>query len=112
MLAALFRRGPSPSRLPVPLSSAVRLTGARHVSRATQHGETVLLDRHGGVYYALNESGAFIWEMLRGGTTFAAIVEALDERYDAPRAQLTDDARALLDALLAARLVEAEGAPA
>lgn len=92
------------------LSLSDRLVASPRVSRATQHGETMLLDLAGGSYYTLNESGAFVWEMLLRGTTLGEIIDALEERYDAPRDRIATDASTMTSELIAASLVGFERA--
>jgi hypothetical protein len=101
MLAKLFLRG----REPTVVAPTDRLIASPRVSRATQHGETMLLDLSGGSYYTLNESGAFVWDMLLRGTTLGEIVDALEARYDAPRERIEADARTMTTELLSASLV-------
>ena len=106
MIASFFRR----ERGTPAVSFSNRLIASPRVSRATQHGETMLLDLAGGSYYTLNESGAFVWELLRRGTTLGEIVDALEERYDAPREQIAADASTMTTELIAASLVRFERA--
>ncbi len=105
MIASLLRRGRG-TKPAVSLSD--RLIASPRVSRATQHGQTMLLDLSGGAYYTLNESGALIWDMLKQGTTLGDIVDALEARYDAPREQIAADASTMTAALIAASLVTFE----
>lgn len=107
MIASFLRRrrGKKPA-----VSLSDRLIASPRVSRATQHGQTMLLDLSGGAYYTLNESGAIIWDMLKQGTTLGEIVDALEARYDAPRDQIALDASAMTTELMAASLVTFERA--
>src|SRR5579862_7507460 len=101
MIARLFQRAPS---TPI-ISLSDRLTASPHVSYATQHGRAMLLDRAGGTYYSLNESGDLIWGMVRRGTTLGEIVDALEARYDAPREQIAADASTMVTDLVSASLI-------
>jgi len=101
MIASFFRR----ARGKPAVSLSDRLIASPRVSRATQHGQTMLLDLSGGAYYTLNESGAIIWDMLKQGTTLGEIVDALEARYDAPREQIAADASTMTTELIAASLV-------
>ena len=107
MIAKLFRR----DRTPTVVVPTDRLIASPRVSRATQHGQTMLLDLAGGAYYTLNESGAFIWDMLKQGTTLGEIVDALEARYDAPREQIAADASTMTSELIAASLVQLQRTP-
>jgi hypothetical protein len=106
MIASIFRR----ERRTPAVSLSDRLVASPRVSRATQHGETMLLDLAGGSYYTLNESGAFVWDMLRRGTTLGEIIDALEARYDAPRERIAADASTMTSELIAASLVGFERA--
>jgi coenzyme PQQ synthesis protein D (PqqD) len=101
MIARLFSRV---RNKPV-ISLSDRLTASPQVSYATQHGRAMLLDRAGGAYYTLNESGDLIWEMVRQGTTLGAIVDALEQRYDAPRERIAADASTMVTDLVSASLI-------
>lgn len=46
-----------------------------------------------------NESAAFVVNMLRHETTLEAVVDAMEAEYDAPRAVLERDARAVIEKL-------------
>lgn len=61
-------------------------------------GATAILDAESGQFYSLNDVGGLVWELLRGGTTFGAIVARLYDEYDAaPEAIGTDVERLLGD---------------
>jgi Coenzyme PQQ synthesis protein D (PqqD) len=87
-----------------------RLIASPLVSRAAQHGQTMLLDLGSGDYYSLNETGAFIWEMVRRGTTLGEIVDALEAQYDAPRDVITGDVAAITTEWIEASMVVIERA--
>ena len=48
----------------------------------TLDGETTIVDLKNGTYYALNESGSFIWEHLVRGAGPEGIATALTEHYE------------------------------
>jgi hypothetical protein len=77
--------------------------------------DAALLDLRSQRYFTLNEVGTRIWVLLSRGTEHAVIVELLAEEYDAPFDVIADDTRAILAALLRARLVrpvDEDGSPA
>ena len=87
---------------------------AASVAVATTNGETVLLDRRGGTYFVLNETGGVIWRLVRraGGATVGEIVAALDAEFEAPVERVRTDAVALLERLRRERLVMCQAAGA
>ncbi len=78
---------------------------AQRILAQETDGELVLLHLDEGTYFALNEVGARIWELCDGSTTVAAITDALDEVYEAPRELIEEDVRALLTDLAADQLI-------
>jgi hypothetical protein len=62
-------------------------------------GEIVVLDGVGSVYYALNETGAALWDMLEDGATRADLVSALCEGRSLSPAQSGSDVDAFLASL-------------
>ena len=67
----------------------------------------MLLDRRGGAYYVLNETGGTVWALVRreSGATVAELVDALMREYELPADVLRADVAALLARLEADRLV-------
>jgi hypothetical protein len=90
-LWARWRR-PSGSRLDRFRRSAGALS-AVHADR------TVLLDLGSEEYFALDEVGARIWELLERAPTLDEVAHDLADRYDAPVAEIRADAEAFLDGL-------------
>ena len=77
--------------------------------------DAALLDLRSQRYFTLNEVGTRIWVLLSKGTEHAVIVELLAEEYDAPFDVIASDTRAIVDALVRARLVrplDVGGSPA
>jgi len=94
-------------RLPK-LDHDTRLTASpRHLSCGLSE-EAVILNLDNGLYYGLNEAGSHVWERLKSGTTFGGLVDALFDRFDAPRATIEDDLRALLAELQQQGLIHIE----
>jgi coenzyme PQQ biosynthesis protein PqqD len=67
--------------------------------------QTMLLDLDGGMYFALNEVGARVWELCDGTRTVADISSLLANEYDAPAAMIEDDVLELLGELATEQLV-------
>jgi outer membrane protein assembly factor BamB len=63
-------------------SSASFRINTPHVVAETLDGEATIVDLDNGVYYALNESGTFIWDQLVAGAPVDAIAAALAEAYE------------------------------
>jgi hypothetical protein len=80
-----------------------------HVVSTVQGEEAVILDVKRGQYYALNEVGSRIWELLAKGAKVDALVQALQVEYELPTersSQTRYDVEQLIKALHAAGLVE------
>jgi hypothetical protein len=63
----------------------------------TLDGEATIVDLENGTYYALNESGTFVWEELRQGTDQESIPGSFAGRYDIDG----DEAQTAVDAIVA-----------
>lgn len=68
--------------------------------------DAALLDLRSERYFTLNEVGTRIWVLLSEGTECAVIAELLAEEYCAPFHVIAADTRAIVAALLRARLVK------
>ncbi len=65
----------------------------------------VLLHLDTAAYHGLNGIGTVIWRLVRPGTTFGVMVEALREQVEDPPPELEQDVAAFLRALQARDLV-------
>lgn len=90
-LWARWRR-PSANR-PIRFRRSAEALSAVHADR------TVLLDLGSEEYFALDDVGARIWELLEGGPTIDEVARDLADRYDAPIAEIRADAEAFIDGL-------------
>lgn len=72
------------------------------------NGEMVLLDTTAGRYYDLNASGTLMLQQLLDGADPEATVVEVTRRFDAPAERVRADLAALLQALHAAQLIEAD----
>jgi hypothetical protein len=72
---------------------------------SAEHGNrTVLLDRRGEQYFALDGVGAAVWSLLARPATADEIATELALRYDAPEAEIRRDVVEFVDRLVADRL--------
>jgi Coenzyme PQQ synthesis protein D (PqqD). len=72
-------------------------------------GATAILDPDSGQFYSLNEVAGRVWELLRDGTTFRAIIDQLQSEYDVGGETLAADVERLLEQFARAGLIAAEG---
>jgi hypothetical protein len=79
-------------------------------SNAIKDG-AILVDVQSGACFELNRVGAEVWEQLASGATEGAICDALAQRHTVERAMLASDVRALLESLVAHRLIDARELP-
>ncbi len=69
--------------------------------------EVVILNHADGVYYNLEEVGAFVWEKLQSQSlSFDEIVETVCDNYEVEATVCQQDVKKLLDDLMKERLVE------
>jgi len=71
----------------------------------TADDQMMLLDLDGGMYFALNDVGARVWELCDGTRTVAEISSLLANEYDAPAAMIEGDVLELLGELETEQLV-------
>lgn len=69
--------------------------------------EVVVLDLVRSEYLSVNASGAVLWTLLAEGTTHAALVDALVERFGVDRPRAAADVDAFLARARERRLLEA-----
>lgn len=77
-------------------------------------GEAVMIDISSGVYYSMNTTGGFLWELIETGHSLDAMVGALTQRYDVSPGRAAADVYAVAEKLLEETLVTASassGAP-
>lgn len=67
----------------------------------TEVGEEIILLHLGnGTYYGLNETGHYLWSLLKEGATFPQMLEGMENRFDADKALLEQDLHAFLAGLI------------
>lgn len=69
-------------------------------------GETVLLNLKSKQYFVLNETGAFIWELLKEEHKIEELVAAVSENFDVEPERARKDLMGLLNALEKAALID------
>lgn len=73
-------------------------------------GEAVLLQLQSGVYYGLDEIGAFVWSRLQKPVAVSELRDAILSEYDVTPERCESDLLALLNRLLREGLIELKNA--
>lgn len=68
-------------------------------------GEIIFLHESDGVYYSLDEVGAFVWKTLETPRTLGELVQAVGDEYDVDEAEAREDLTALAIELTARALL-------
>jgi outer membrane protein assembly factor BamB len=71
----------------------------------TLDGEATIVDLESGTYYALNESGTFVWDELRSGADVDSVPEALAARYGVDSEEARSAVDEVIDELLERKLI-------
>lgn len=71
------------------------------VLTAEVDGEIVMMSIEEGRYFGLDDIASDIWKRLEAPLSFAALIDALAADYDADRATIAADVRALLERMAA-----------
>ena len=95
------------NRTPLSLETVVCAT-ANQVS-ARVDDELVVLDLDGALYYSLDPVGARIFELLQQPTRLDAVQAAIVAEFEVDTETARTDLLALVNELVASRLVEARG---
>ncbi|MEO0537623.1 MAG: PqqD family protein [Cyanobacteria bacterium P01_A01_bin.123] len=74
-------------------------------------GEAVILNMVSGIYYGLNEVGAYIWELIQQPRSFGALCSILVEEYDVPAEVCKQELTNILLELKNANLIEVRDEP-
>jgi len=101
----------APDQQPLSLETVVCTRSNQVSSRVGD--EMVILDLDSSLYYALDPVGARIFELLQGPTRLDAVLETMLAEFEIDADTARTDLLALVDALVAQKLVEARssGAP-
>lgn len=78
---------------------------AEHVLSRRVGDGILLLDTSAGVYHALNETGARVWELLERGRETGEIAADVALQYDVDERRAADDVESVLAQLESARLI-------
>jgi len=70
--------------------------------------ETLLFNSANGLFFALNETGALLWEEMTHAATLHAVIDRMVDFYDVERGQLENDLIAFTQALEAQGLLSFE----
>lgn len=73
-------------------------------------GETVVLDRHGGLIHQFNQTASYIWERCDGKSTIAAIAQQLAEAFDVHPETAANDVTVIVQRLQELNLLESSAA--
>ena len=68
--------------------------------------EKVMMNMDKGKYYALNEVGSRIWDLINKNTDVSEIIKALLEEYDVSEEECTKEVISYLEDLYNAELIE------
>jgi len=82
-----------------------RFEPPRDVQSRRFHDETVVLDLVRGEYFSLDEVGSKVWDSLVAGSSVPEVVAALEKEFDADAERIEADVVALVDDLVARRLL-------
>jgi len=88
---------------PLSLASVVKLTD--NIISAPIDDEVVILSVDSGAYFGLDEIGSEIWRRLETPTRVDVLCDTLATKYHADRSTIEHDVLALLQSLIAERLV-------
>ncbi len=90
------------------IESTTLIKTSPDVVAADLGGDVALLSLSSGVYYNLNETGAFFWSELTTSGNFDSVVDTMMETYDVDREILEQDLRTLAAELLKLGLITIE----
>jgi hypothetical protein len=83
--------------MPGPIADVTMISRSPSVLAAEVEGEIVMMSIERGSYFGLDDIGSDIWKRIEHPCTFATLIDGLAAAYDADRATITADVRALLD---------------
>ncbi len=84
----------------------MRVKVAQSVVYEVVEGQAVVLSLEGGQYFALNDSGTRIWQLIEELGDTDAILDQMESEFDADRVTLEGDLKRLLDGLAQRGLVD------
>ena len=87
------------------IADAAVISRSPSVLTAEVDGEIVMMSIEQGRYFGLDDIGSEIWRRIEPPCSFAALVDGLSVDYDADRATIAADVRALLGRMVAQDVV-------
>ena len=97
----------SPEVLPL-IADTTRVSRSPSVLAAEVDGEVVMMSIEKGRYFGLDDIGSDIWKRIETPCSFGELIDRLKADYDADRATIADDVRALLLGMAAQDVVRLE----
>jgi Coenzyme PQQ synthesis protein D (PqqD) len=88
-----------------PITDATLISRSPTVLTAEVDGEILMMSIEHGCYFSVNDVGLDIWRRLDPPCSFADLIDELAADYDASRATIVEDVRALLSRMLAEDIV-------
>lgn len=82
------------------IGPAGRVAAAEFVRCRRFDNDLVMVDLHGGEYFALDPVGARMWDLLTTGKTLSRVAAALAVEYEATEDEILRDCTKLADDLL------------
>ena len=68
-------------------------------------GEAIIINLANGIYYSIDKTGAFIWEMIQSGHSIGDTISSVVARYDILYEKAEKDVQSLVNELLKENLV-------
>ena len=88
-----------------PIADSARISRSPSVLVAEVDGEIVMMSIEQGRYFGLDDIGSDIWKRIDPPCSFAELIDGLAGDYDADRATIATDVRALLGRMAAQDVV-------
>jgi len=94
------------AHLGIAIADATVISRSPSVLTAEVDGEIVMMSIEQGRYFGLDDIGSDIWKRLEPPCSFADLIDKLVAVYDADRARIAADVRALLGRMAAQDVVK------
>lgn len=92
-----------------PIELSTKVAPTLQQTSLTLAGQEVILHQRDGIYYGLNESGSWIWQLIKTKSrTIVELKQAMLEQFDITDAQCEQDLLALLTHMRNEGLVQFE----
>ena len=88
-----------------PITDATLISRSPTVLTAEVDGEILMMSIERGCYFSANDVGLDIWRRLDPPCSFADLIDGLAADYDAAKAIIVEDVRALLNRMLTEDIV-------